>query len=71
MEIAGSPFAVGGGPGMGIATVDPSGQYLYVATGSSGPGILGFSIDQATGALSPNPAASGAASDVWSITITH
>jgi 6-phosphogluconolactonase (cycloisomerase 2 family) len=71
MEIAGSPFAVGGGPGMGTATVDPSGQYLYVATGSSGPGILGFTIDQTTGALSPNPSASGASSGVWSITITY
>jgi 6-phosphogluconolactonase (cycloisomerase 2 family) len=72
MEIAGSPFAVAGGPGTGNLTVDPSGQYLYVATtGSSSPGILGFTINQATGALSPNPSASGAAGDVWSITITH
>lgn len=71
MEIAGSPFAVAGGPGAGTVTVDPSGQYLYVATSSSGPGILGFTIDQATGALSPNPSAPGADSDVWSITITY
>jgi 6-phosphogluconolactonase (cycloisomerase 2 family) len=71
MEIAGSPFAVGGGPGMGTATIDPSGQYLYVATGSSGPGILGFTIDQATGALSPNPSASAAGGDVWSMTIAY
>lgn len=71
MEIAGSPFAVAGGPGTGTVTVDPSGQYLYVATGSSGSGLLGFTIDQVTGALSPNPSVSGAGSDVWSITITY
>ncbi len=51
--IAGSPFAAGGC--LQSATVDPTGKFVYVAdTGCGGAGsVLAYSLDAATGALTP------------------
>lgn len=51
--IAGSPFAAGGC--LQSATVDPTGKFLYVANtgcGSTGS-VLAYTLDAATGALTP------------------
>jgi 6-phosphogluconolactonase (cycloisomerase 2 family) len=65
-EIAGSPFATASIPGFVVA--DPSASYLYVGTGT---GILGFTIDQVTGALKANPGATAAVGNVQFIAVTH
>jgi 6-phosphogluconolactonase (cycloisomerase 2 family) len=68
-EIAGSPFGTASPPSFVVA--DPSGLFLYVGTAS---GILGFTIDQATGALQTNPGANApgsAGNDVVYIAVTH
>jgi 6-phosphogluconolactonase (cycloisomerase 2 family) len=48
--ISGSPFA--SGPNPGAVTVDPTGQFLYVATSTSTSQVWAYTIDPATGALS-------------------
>lgn len=51
--VAGSPFAAGGC--LQSATVDPTGKFLYVANtgcGSTGS-VLAYTLDAATGALTP------------------
>src|SRR3954469_412171 len=51
-EVAGSPFAAGGGP-VSVAG-DPSGKYAYVANGNSNnftDTISAYAIDASTGAL--------------------
>jgi len=65
-EVAGSPFATASNPAFLVA--DPSARYLYVGTGS---GILGFTIDQTTGALVANPGATVAVGNVQFIVVTH
>jgi hypothetical protein len=65
-EVAGSPFPTADIPGFVVA--DPSGLYLYVGTGT---GILGFTIDQTTGALVANPGATAAINNVQFIAVTH
>ena len=70
--VAGSPFAVTAASPF-FVTADPSGRYLYVGTGTvdADAGIRGFTIDQSTGALIPNPAATAPGAAVWSIAVTH
>ncbi len=57
VPVPGSPFLTGG-ENWGIA-IDPTGHYLYASgifSDSSGEGVINaFSIDQATGALTPIP----------------
>ena len=60
-EVAGSPFPAGTSPGS--VTVDPTGQFAYVANSNSN-NVSAYSIDGTTGALaeidgSPFPAGSG------------
>jgi DNA-binding beta-propeller fold protein YncE len=50
--VTGSPFSAGSTPYE--LAIDPSGKYLYVAIGGADR-IAGFSIDSATGALTPVP----------------
>jgi 6-phosphogluconolactonase (cycloisomerase 2 family) len=49
--IAGSPFAVPGGPFTDSAVVDPSGQFLYVTVDKTPGFVSGFKIDANSGAL--------------------
>jgi len=49
-EITGSPFGLSGGPAM--VKVDPSGQFLFAASGATDL-VYGLKIDQVTGALTP------------------
>lgn len=49
--VAGSPFSTQ--PGPASIAVDPTGKYLYVATGQNA--IDAFTIDQTSGALTPLP----------------
>jgi DNA-binding beta-propeller fold protein YncE len=51
--IPGSPFATGGN-GAVIASIDPTGKFLYTAHFSSNT-IQGFAIDQTSGALTAVP----------------
>lgn len=67
--IQGSPFAAPGLPLFVLA--DPSGQFLYAGTDSATAGLLGYTIDQTTGGLTPNAAGSAAGNIVWSLAITH
>jgi 6-phosphogluconolactonase (cycloisomerase 2 family) len=57
--LPGSPFPTGLSEGGGGMTVDPSGRFLYLANSLNGnyysPVLLGFSINQNTGALTPLP----------------
>ena len=53
-QVAGSPFTVGNASPVGFA-IDPSGKFLYAATGLAANGVLGWQIDSTTGALSPLP----------------
>ena len=48
-EVAGSPYAAGSDPH--AVTVDPSGRFVYVASGQSA-NVSAYAIDAATGALS-------------------
>jgi len=67
--IPGSPFAA---PGLPLfVLVDPSGQFLYAGTDSTTAGVLGYTIDQTTGALTPNAAGSAPGNIVWSLAATH
>jgi 6-phosphogluconolactonase len=50
--VPGSPFAAAGVP-LSVL-VDPSGQFLYVGTNSATAKVLWYTIDQSTGALTPN-----------------
>jgi 6-phosphogluconolactonase len=68
--VAGSPFAAGGCPMS--ATVDPTGKFVYVAdTGCGGAGsVLAYTLDSATGALTPvtgSPFAAGVGA--YSVTV--
>ncbi len=53
-QVAGSPFTVANASPVGFA-IDPSGKFLYAATGLAANGVLGWQIDSTTGALSPLP----------------
>jgi 6-phosphogluconolactonase (cycloisomerase 2 family) len=70
--VAGSPFGVPGASPFCV-TVEPSARYLYVGAGSvdADAGIRGFTIDQSSGVLSPNPSATAPGTNVWSIAVTH
>ena len=63
----GSPLS-----GIGIVTfaedMDESGKFLYAATDT---GIVGYSIDQSTGALAPVPGSPYAAGGVTGVTVVH
>jgi 6-phosphogluconolactonase len=51
--VAGSPFApTAKAEAMGFA-IHPSGKFLYASTGSAANGILAWSVDATTGALTP------------------
>jgi 6-phosphogluconolactonase len=68
--VAGSPYAAGGCPMS--ATVDPTGKFVYVAdTGCGGAGsVLAYTLDAATGALTPvtgSPFAAGVGA--YSVTV--
>lgn len=67
--VPGSPFAAPGNPL--FVLVDPSGQFLYAGTDSSTAGVLGYTIDQTSGALTQNAAGSAPGNIVWSIAVTH
>jgi 6-phosphogluconolactonase len=67
--VQGSPFAAPGFPL--FVLVDPSGLFLYAGTDSTTAGVLGYTINQTTGALSPNVAGSAPGSIVWSLAATH
>jgi len=53
--VPGSPFPVGGSNGYTGAGIDPTGKFLFMSTGAPGGGILGWSIDSASGALTAVP----------------
>jgi 6-phosphogluconolactonase (cycloisomerase 2 family) len=53
--IAGSPFAAGLGPN--AVRIDPSGKFLYVVNEGAGS-VSGYSINSATGQLTPTPGSS-------------
>jgi 6-phosphogluconolactonase (cycloisomerase 2 family) len=67
--IQGSPFPAPGYPLFVLA--DPSGQFLYAGTDSTTAGLLGYTIDQTTGALTPNAVGSAPGNIVWSIAMTY
>lgn len=60
-EISGSPFGISSVPSVGISlgfsdlVIDPSGKFLYAGSAQAS-GLLGFSIDSQTGAVTPLPA---------------
>ncbi|MBI3478157.1 MAG: beta-propeller fold lactonase family protein [Acidobacteria bacterium] len=51
--VPGSPFSVSLHADLAGFAIHPSGKYLYVSTAKSANGILAWSVDTATGALSP------------------
>lgn len=53
--VAGSPFAVATAAKIAGFVMHPSGKFLYAATGSAGNGILGWTIDATSGAVTPLP----------------
>lgn len=53
--IAGSPFSAGTASTLNGVVVDPSGSYLYAASMGGSGGVVGYSIDQTTGALTLLP----------------
>lgn len=57
VEVAGSPFATGGTPsasmGPSHVVVHPSGNFVYVTNGAGTNNIAAFSINSASGALTP------------------
>jgi len=64
-QVAGSPFPVGSAPSPYSVAVDPTGQFVYVA--SSSGNVSAYSINGTTGALtavpgSPFPAGAGSVS---------
>ena len=63
----GSPLS-----GTGIITfaedIDESGKFMYAGTDS---GIVGYQIDQTTGALSPVPGSPYAVSGITGVTVVH
>jgi 6-phosphogluconolactonase (cycloisomerase 2 family) len=67
--VQGSPFAAPSA--VGFMLVDPSGVFLYAGTGSTTAGVLGFRIDQSTGALTPNSAGLAPGNIVWSLAVTY
>jgi 6-phosphogluconolactonase (cycloisomerase 2 family) len=67
--VPGSPFAAPGNPL--FVLVDPSGQFLYAGTDSATAGVLGYTIDQTSGALTPNSAGAAPGNIVWSLAVTH
>jgi 6-phosphogluconolactonase len=67
--VQGSPFAAPGFPL--FVRVDPSGEFLYAGTDSTTAGMLGYTIDQTTGGLTPNAAGSAPGNIVWSVAVTH
>jgi len=55
--VAGSPFTATGFSSGDVMAVDASGRFLYAGQGSPSSGVMGFSINQTTGALTPIPGA--------------
>jgi len=55
--VTGSPFTAGGFTSADVMAVDASGKYLYAGQGVPSAGVMGFSINQTTGALTPLPGA--------------
>ena len=53
--IAGSPFAAGGPSSLNGIVVHPNGNFLYVASMGGSGGVVGYSIDSTTGALTLIP----------------
>ena len=53
--VTGSPFAAGSATTLNGLVVDPSGAYLYAASMGGTGGVVGYSIDQTTGALTLLP----------------
>ena len=53
--VPGSPFIPPLTAHTGGFAIDPEGKFLYASTGLAGNGILGWSIDTATGAITPLP----------------
>jgi len=55
--VTGSPFSAVGFTSADVMAVDASGQFLYAGQGTPSSGVMGFSINQTTGALTPLPGA--------------
>lgn len=53
--ISGSPFSAGTASTLNGVVVDPSGNYLYAASMGGTGGVVGYSINQTTGALTLIP----------------
>ncbi|MBY0452533.1 MAG: lactonase family protein, partial [Bdellovibrionaceae bacterium] len=53
--VSGSPFGAGTASTLNGVVVDPSGLYLYAASMGGAGGVVGYSIDQTTGALTLLP----------------
>jgi 6-phosphogluconolactonase (cycloisomerase 2 family) len=55
--VTGSPYSAVGFSAADVMAVDASGQFLYAGQLSPSSGVMGFSINQTTGALTPLPGA--------------
>jgi len=55
--VNGSPFTATGFTGADIMAVDAGGKFLYAGQNIPSAGVMGFSINQTTGALTPLPGA--------------
>jgi 6-phosphogluconolactonase len=55
--VNGSPFTASGFTSADVMAVDASGKFLYAGQGVPSAGVMGFSINQTTGALTPLPGA--------------
>lgn len=55
--VTGSPFTAVGFSSADVMAVDASGQFIYAGQGFPSSGVMGFSINQTTGALTPLPGA--------------
>ncbi|MEQ1723432.1 MAG: beta-propeller fold lactonase family protein [Pseudobdellovibrio sp.] len=53
--VVGSPFSAGSASALNGLVVDPSGRHLYVASMGGTGGVVGYSIDATTGALTLLP----------------
>jgi 6-phosphogluconolactonase len=55
--VTGSPFTATGFSSADVMAVDASGKFLYAGQVTPSAGVMGFSINQTTGALTPIPGA--------------
>ena len=55
--VNGSPFNASGFTSADVMAVDATGKFLYAGQGVPSAGVMGFSINQTTGALTPLPGA--------------